>query len=207
MCGRFSFHTIERLKKIMRILEVEPPANLSVNIPPFTDIYALYNNNENILSARNMYWQLIPDFCKEFKSQYKMFNTRAETLFEKKFKRDLIISRRCLIPVDCYYEWKKEGKKKIPYLFKLADKEIMFLGGIYSVWENPYNGIPGYSCSIITTDAASHVKHIHSRMPLIIDESKTGQWLDKTFMVSSEISTMIKPYKGQGLKYKKTSLP
>ena len=128
MCGRFSFHTYQKLKKLLKLLEEEQLVNLSDNIAPFTDIGVVYSNNNNISSFRNMYWQLIPDFCTEFKSKYSMFNTRAETLFEKKFKKDLISTQRCLIPANCYYEWKKEGKKQIPiHLNQFIELSLLYL--------------------------------------------------------------------------------
>ena len=205
MCGRFSFHTLEKLRKIIKLLEEEQLTNLSGNIPPFTDICTIYNNSDNVSAIRNMYWQLIPDFCKEFKSKYSMFNTRAETLFEKKFKKDLILSRRCLIPVNNYYEWKKDGRQKTPYSFQIRDKDITFLGGIYSIWQNPHNLVQRYSCSIITTEAVPEVRHIHNRMPLIIDGYKTEQWLDKAYTDSNKISKMLTPYETNNLVYEEIS--
>ena len=203
MCGRFSFHTLDKLKKIMEILEMEPPANLSVNIAPHTEICTIYNNRENISAIRNMHWQLIPYFCEEFYTKYSMFNTRSDTLFEKKFKKNLITTQRCLIPANCYYEWKNEDSRKIPYSFELEGEDIIFLGGIYSIWQSPDGVIQKFSCSIITTDAAPEVSDIYNRMPLIIKKPQTSQWLDKTLMNTNEISEMIKPYTLDDLKYKR----
>ena len=126
MCGRFSFHTLDRLKKIMKLLGEEEPINLSGNITPFAEICAVYNNEENISAYRNMYWQLIPDFCEEFKSKYTMFNTRSEDLFDKDFKRELAFHKRCLIPAHHYYEWKKEGKDRALYNSSALKVRILF---------------------------------------------------------------------------------
>lgn len=191
MCGRFSFFTIEILKGIITLIEEEIPENLHDNIPPYTNICTIYNNQDNLPALRNMYWQLIPSFSKEFVSEYSMYNTRVETLFEKKYKKELITTRRCLIPVNCYYEWRKEGNKKVPYSFSLKEKEIFFLGGIYSIWKNPHNLIKKYSCSVITTKANSYVKGVHDRMPLIIKENMVERWLDKVLLDAKEIKKML----------------
>ena len=134
-----------------------------------------------------------------------MFNTRAETLFEKKFKKDLLINQRCLIPVNCYYEWKKEGKQKTAYSFEIKNRDIIFLGGIYSIWQDSYKRTKRYSCSIITTEANPEVKQIHNRMPLIISEDKVIQWLNRKSINIDEISKLIVPYQDEGLQYCKVS--
>lgn len=202
MCGRFSFHTYQKLKNILYFIEEEPPENLSNNISPFKNIGALYNNSNNKPAFKNMYWQLIPEFSPEFKSTYSMYNTRAETLFHKKFKKTLILNKRCLIPVNSYYEWENSQENKIPYQFYIENKEIFFLGGIYSIWQDSLNLTKRYTCSIITTEAAPPIKQIHPRMPLIINKNIINEWLDRNCNKPQEISQMITSYLKNDLTYK-----
>ena len=71
-----------------------------------------------------MRWGLIPFWAKDAKAGYKMINARAETIAEKPAFREPLLSRRCLIPADGFYEWAKHSKGKSPFCFTLADDSV-----------------------------------------------------------------------------------
>ncbi len=95
-------------------------------------------------------------------------------------------SKRCLVPMDGYYEWKPNpdtppaGKKarKTPYFMHRADGEPLFMAGLWSVWRANDEASPLLTCTIITTDAVGELAEIHDRMPLVVDEEHWDRWLD-----------------------------
>ncbi len=82
-------------------------------------------------------WGLIPYWCKDPSIGARLFNARAETLLEKPSFKNAFINRRCLIPADGFFEWKKEGNKKIPYFFFLKSGKPMVFAGLYETWIAP----------------------------------------------------------------------
>lgn len=135
-------------------------------------------------------WGLIPSWSKEAKG---FINARAETLEEKpsfsEFKS--FERRRCLIPADGFYEWKRLGKWKQPYYFQLTDERPFAFAGIWDEWRS--NKLSINSCAIITTTANELLATIHSRMPVILHPEFYDAWLNgKAKLV--EIKTLLLPY-------------
>ena len=81
-----------------------------------------------------MHWGLIPSWAKDAKIASSLINARCETLAEKPAFRTALARRRCLILADGFYEWKKEGKQKLPYLFELADGKPFAFAGLWERW-------------------------------------------------------------------------
>jgi putative SOS response-associated peptidase YedK len=98
---------------------------------------------------------------------FKTINARAETVATKPAFRDALKKRRCLIPADGFYEWRKDGKLKTPFCFTMADEEIFAFAGIRESWRNPEGQAIG-TCSIITTTPNSLLADVHDRMPVIL---------------------------------------
>jgi putative SOS response-associated peptidase YedK len=106
-----------------------------------------------------------------------MINARGETITEKPSFRSAFKERRCLIPANGFYEWKKEGKSKQPYYFQQIDQQPFSFGGIWEEWSDQAAGETIVSCSIITSDSNSLVAPIHNRMPVIIPQQQYDEWL------------------------------
>src|SRR5919108_1990433 len=102
----------------------------------------------NSNQCRLMVWGLIPHWAMDPTIGNQMINTRAETLMEKAAFKDLVGSRRCIIPADGFYEWRKEGKRKVPMWVHLSSKEPFALAGLWDVWRSP-NGKRVESFTII----------------------------------------------------------
>ena len=111
-------------------------------------------------------------------SSNKIINARSETIFEKSSFKDLIINRRCIIPISSYFEWEEVNGKKIKHEIKESENKISSLAGIYQMIEK-YNGEKEFEFTILTTDAVDNIKYIHKRMPLIINKENEKIWLNK----------------------------
>jgi putative SOS response-associated peptidase YedK len=122
-----------------------------------------------------------------------MINARAETVASKPSFRDALKKRRCLIPADGFYEWKKEGKMKTPFCFTMADESIFAFAGLWEQWKNP-EGQLIETCSIITTRPNDLLADVHDRMPVILPDDVYDMWLDPGFHKADTICDLLKPF-------------
>ena len=140
-----------------------------------------------------MRWGLIPFWAKDPNIGFKMINARAETVAIKSAFRESLRKRRCLIPADGFYEWRKNGKVKTPFCFTMADESIFAFAGIWDTWRNP-EGKAIETCSIITTTPNTLLADIHDRMPVILPDDAYDLWLDPGFQKPDAISDLLKPF-------------
>jgi putative SOS response-associated peptidase YedK len=122
-----------------------------------------------------------------------MINARSETASTKPAFRDALKSRRCLIPADGFYEWKRDGKNKQPYCFEVNDGELFAFAGLWDRWKDP-SGNWIKTCSILTTTPNAVTAAVHDRMPVILDPDGYDLWLDPGMTSLSVVSELLKPY-------------
>lgn len=174
MCGRFTLTSDikEMQQRFGAIAKFEH--HPAYNIAPSRDIPVVREgaSGREIVPCR---WGLVPHWSKP-DSTYKAINARAETLAKKPFFRDAYRKRRCLIPANGFYEWKRENRHKQPYYFHLRDEELMAFAGLWEYWEGKDEHLE--TCTIITTDANEIMKPVHDRMPVIIAPDNYGDWLE-----------------------------
>ncbi|MEV0071457.1 MULTISPECIES: SOS response-associated peptidase [unclassified Amycolatopsis] len=132
-------------------------------------------------SLRIMKWGLVPFWAKDPSVGSRMINTRAETAAEKPAFKRALKSRRCLVPADGWFEWRRTGKEKEPFYMTDPSGSSLAFGGIWESWR-PKDGSsdeqPLITFSIITTDAEGQLRGIHDRMPLIVPGEHWDGWLD-----------------------------
>ncbi|KAL5698525.1 hypothetical protein ACHQM5_029553 [Ranunculus cassubicifolius] len=146
-----------------------------------------------------MKWGLVPSFTKKTDKpdHYRMFNARSESLCEKASFRRLIPNNRCLVTVEGFYEWKKDGSKKQPYYIHLKNGEPLVFAALYDSWSNS-EGEVMYTFTIITTSCSSSLQWLHDRMPVILgNKSSIDEWLNGP--PSSKFTTLLKPYEDSDL--------
>ena len=137
-----------------------------------------------------MQWGLVPSWARDPSIGNRMINARAETLAEKPSFKRLIGKRRCLVLADGFYEWRKEGKGKVPMRFVLRGGELFSFAGLWDSWEKP-DGVELQSFTIITTQANDLLKPIHERMPVILGKEGEERWLDQD---PKEVHELLVPY-------------
>lgn len=189
MCGRFTqrkdkAQIAEHYGVTEDFFEVTP----RYNIAP-TQLVAAINQQRQLVGLR---WGLIPSWAKDLAIGNKLINARAETLLEKPSFRTALAKRRCLIPADGYYEWKKEGSGKQPYLFHRRDDGLFSLAGLWETWQAP-TGERIQSCTIITTEPNELAATVHNRMPAILKPSDEALWLDPDARVP-DLVQLLGPY-------------
>ena len=137
-------------------------------------------------------WGLIPWWAKDPAIGNRMMNARAETLAKKPAFKDLLGKRRCLVLADGFYEWRKEGKGKVPMRFKLKSGELFAFAGLWDTWKQP-DGNLLRTYTIVTTEPNDVLRPIHNRMPAMLSNDDALKWL----AVNDEIAhalALLKPY-------------
>lgn len=138
-------------------------------------------------------WGLIPFWAKDPKIGYSLINARAETLTDKPSFQGAFKNRRCLIPLDGFYEWRKQTSGiSLPYRFVLEHKGIFSVAGIWDSWKTP-DKKDFLTFSIITVKANETVNKIHGRMPAMLFSSEEKDWLDDS-LSERDLMSMLKPF-------------
>jgi putative SOS response-associated peptidase YedK len=140
-----------------------------------------------------MRWGLIPSWAKDTSIGTRTLNARSETITTRPAFRDSIRAKRCLIPADGFYEWRKMGSVKQPYCFEVGVGEVFAFAGLWDEWTSP-DGEILESCTVLTTIPNSLVEDLHNRMPVIVPPDKYDVWLDPDVTDFNTIRDILNPY-------------
>jgi len=165
---------------------VEESPDPSYNVAPGGDVYVVVKTG-GLRRLDSFHWGLVPFWAKDAKTGLKMINARAEGLADKNAYKRAFKKRRCIIPADGFYEWKKVPgqKRKQPYYMSRDDGEPLAFAGLWEVWRGPSGDDesddetdPLRSCTIITTTPNEKMAEVHDRMPVILPPAAWDAWLD-----------------------------
>lgn len=176
MCGRY---TLTSPDDVLAELGVDPPAGLRprYNVAP-TDVMPVVLVRDDHRVAELHRWGLIPSWAESPKVGARMINARAESAASRPAFRSAMASRRCLVPADGFFEWRREGKRRVPFWIRRADHRAMAMAGLWERWKDPATDDWLLSFTILTTPANDQVAGIHDRMPLALDQEDWERWLD-----------------------------
>ena len=137
------------------------------------------NHQTGQVSLDPLRWGLIPYWCRDPTGGRKPINAKAETVARLPTFREAYRKRRCILPVDGFFEWKaiKGQRAKQPYAIAMKDGSPFGIAGIWENWKEPNSGEWIRTFAIITTDANELVAEIHDRMPVILPASGYVRWL------------------------------
>ena len=167
MCGRYKItKPITKTADLVKTnIKVEDADNYNAHPSQKLPVIKSYTNGKALELCE---WGLVPNWSKKLEKFSPLINARKETLMEKVTFKNLIQTSRCVVPVDGYYEWKREDKSKVPYYFTKEDDEIMFFAALHQ--NNQF--------CLITREATEKVSAIHHREPLIINQSQINNYLN-----------------------------
>ncbi len=179
MCGRFTLSTpAAKLMELFQLTEF-PRMDPHYNIAP-TSLVACIRQSQQQRQALTMRWGLVPSWAKDIKIGNRMINARSETAAEKPSFRKAWSQRRCLIPVDGFYEWEKlASRTKQPWLIHMPERIPFAFAGLWETWQPPDSevGDAVLTCTILTTTANEDMSPIHDRMPVVIPPEHHATWL------------------------------
>jgi putative SOS response-associated peptidase YedK len=186
MCGRFTLRVPMTLLVDQFHVKIGTDQQLPLrfNVAPTQDI-PIVRQTDAGRELAIVRWGLIPSWSKDAKSGPPLINARSETAAEKPAFRSAFKCRRCLIPSDGFYEWKKVGNKKQPYHFHLTHGQLLAFAGLWERWNNIE------SCTILTTAANELAAQFHDRMPVILSPNDYAEWLDPN---AKEPAKLLTPF-------------
>src|SRR5215472_4089996 len=196
MCGRYRLTAKERWLSSYFNLDPEDVAWAARwNMAPTDEVATIrqdHKASKRIFSK--MRWGLIPYWAKDASISSGTINAMSETAAEKPAFREAIRRRRCLVPADGFYEWKRvvSGRKQ-PYSIGMADDGLFAFAGLWDRWNDPAGKVLE-SCTILTTEANALLKDIHDRMPVILSPDDYDSWLDPGETNPAHVADLLKPF-------------
>ncbi len=180
MCGRYASSRPADDLAAHFLVEAPVAEELapSYNVAPTDPVYAVLERGEG-RQLRVLRWGLVPSWAKDPKVGARFINARRETVADKPAFRAAFRRRRCLVPADGYYEWQRQDGGKQPYYLTSYDGAPLAMAGLYEVWSGP-DDRRLWTVTVLTTEAADDLGHVHERTPLLVQEPDWGRWLDPT---------------------------
>jgi putative SOS response-associated peptidase YedK len=196
MCGRARLSSdVSEIKLVFRIPPERPTPNiaLSWNVAPTDPLPVVrYDAKDRQRSLEVMRWGLVPFWAKDIKVGFANINAKAEGIETKPAFREAFRQRRCLVPVENFYEWQKTASGKQPYAIALADRTLMALAGLWESWRSPA-GERVRSFAIITTAPNELCAELHNRMPVILAPDTWPTWLGEEPADEKRLKSLLAP--------------
>lgn len=202
MCGRARLSSdVSEIKIAFAIPPERPTPNFapSWNVAPTDPLPIVrYDAKDGQRSLEIMRWGLIPYWAKDIKIGYSTINARAEEVETKPAFREAFRQRRCLVPLDSFYEWKKIETGKQPYAIGLAGRSLMAMAGLWDTWRSP-EGERVRSFTIVTTTPNKLCAELHNRMPVVLKPADWPIWLGETPANVQHLKARLAPYAGDDM--------
>ncbi len=199
MCGRYTI-TVSLEELMMRYMigvTNVPYHRPKYNVAPGQMIAAIVSDGKTNRLGE-LKWGLVPPWAEDEKIGNKMLNARAETAAEKPAFRGPLRRKRCLIPADGFYEWRKDENGKQPMRIVLKQGGLFSMAGLYETWVAP-DGRRVNSCTILTTEPNALMAPIHNRMPVILRAEDEALWLDRSVEEPAKLQHLFAPYPDDAL--------
>jgi putative SOS response-associated peptidase YedK len=194
MCGRF---TQQRpASEFAEIFAAEPLADepgARYNVAPTDDaLVVVQREDRRAITAYR--WGLVPHWSEDLKGGARMINARAETITASPAFRAAFERRRCIVPVDSFYEWKREGTVRQPYRIVRADGRPLALAGLWAGWHDPDIDVVRRTFTIVTTTPNTAIGDLHDRMPVVLGHGVWERWIaDGAEADPTELLAMLQP--------------
>jgi putative SOS response-associated peptidase YedK len=190
MCGRFAQKS--SAKKVSKQFKVEEVPSLVErhNVAPTQSVLVV--REPDAREAVLLKWGLVPRWARDPTIGNRLINARAETVTEKPSFREALSRRRCLVPMEGFYEWARRGDRKRPFYFHMRDGEPFAVAGLWELWEG--DGDPLETCTLLTTGANELLAGYHDRMPVIVRPENYDLWLDAGVRSAERLLPLLRPY-------------
>jgi len=205
MCGRFA--QPRSAEELARIFHARPAVDLPgdrFNVAPTDEVAAVVEQHgERVVDAFR--WGLVPFFAPDRREAARLINARSETAEMSPAYRTSFRQRRCIVPADAFYEWRRERdpttgrvRRSHPFAIRRIDGQPLAMAGLWAVWRNPETAERLYTCTILTGAPNDLVAPIHDRMPIVLEPADWDAWLAaETSML--ELRPMLRPLPAEEL--------
>ncbi len=199
MCGRFvQERSTAELADLFEADSLVDDPGSHYNLAP-TDPAAVVVQREDRRAITVYRWGLIPPWAKSPAVAARQINARAETLAASPAFRDAFRRRRCLVPADAFYEWRRDGARRQPFVIRSLDGAPMAFAGLWAGWRDPATGDVRRTFTIVTTTPNELIAPLHDRMPVIVPREAWSRWLDPDSRDHGELQGLLVPPPSEGL--------
>ena len=197
MCGRFTqMMSWSQVHDLYRHQEPVTPLPLAAryNGAPTQDFAACRLDESGRRTVVKLRWGLVPSWAKDIRIGFRLINARAETVHVKPSFSSAFRSRRCLVPANGWFEWRRDGRNRQPYFLAPADGSLLSFAGLWERWSGPEAARETFT--LITTAASPGLENIYPRQPAIVDPARFDDWLDPSSPVSDLLELVREPDAG-----------
>ncbi len=189
-----SSSSVTQLVDWLRVDEVvAPELPPSWNVAPGRELYVVAGTRAGNRRLGLMRWGLVPSWSTDPSAGPRPINARAESLLERPAFADLVGRRRCLVPVDGFYEWRRLPSGRQPWFLAPADGGPLVLAGLWDRWVAP-DGEALVTVTIVTVAANADVARLHDRMPAVLaTEADQARWLDPGLVDPDGVLPLLRP--------------
>jgi putative SOS response-associated peptidase YedK len=200
MCGRFAQpRSPDELARIFRATAVSDLPGDRFNVAPTDPVAAVVEHHgERVVDTFR--WGLVPSFAEGPKSRSPLINARAETVETAPAFRTSFARRRCIVPAEAFYEWRRHRDPETnrivrsePFAIRRRTGEPLAFAGVWAIWRNRETAERLYSLAIVTGPPNGLVATVHDRMPIVLDPGDWDTWLDEGAKLA-ELRPLLRPY-------------
>lgn len=205
MCGRFA--QPRSAEEIASIFHARPATDLAggrFNVAPTDPIVAVVEQHGERI-ADEFRWGLLPVYAESRRGAARLINARSETVERSPAFRASFARRRCLVPADAFYEWRRHRDPRTgratraePFAIRNASGEPMAFAGLWAVWRDPVTAERVPTACVITGPPNDVVARVHDRMPVILDPADWGTWLAEE-AEGDDLRSLLRPAPAQGM--------
>jgi len=198
VCGRFvQERSLAELGELFEAEQVADDPGPRYNVAP-TDPAAVVVERPDGRRAVTLFgWGLIPHWAGSPAAAARHINARSETVAGSPAFRDALRRRRCLVPVDGFFEWTRNGPARQPWFIRRLDRAPLALAGIWSTWRPRPDAEPRRTFAILTTRANDTIAPLHDRMPVALPREHWARWLDARADADGELLALLQPPESQ----------
>lgn len=192
MCGRYTYSDPDLIGNELATLlgETFPLFPAHYNIPPSKTNPVVRGDGSGRLTVASMRWGLVPFWDKSEKPKFMPANARSEEMVSKPMFKQSVQQRRCVVPADGFYEWKRVSEKlKIPHYIGFKNRRPFFIGGIYEAATE----MRPETYAMLTCGPNALMEPIHDRMPVILHGEALQRWLRPGLITPEEINATCVP--------------
>lgn len=199
MCGRFTSTTPASVLANFFDAETDlEDSGADCNVTPTSDVKVVFEDDQSRRRLDLFFWGLVPGWAESPAVGSRLINARSETASVKPSFRSAFRRRRCIIPVDGFYEWVQvpERKKKQPVYISARDGQPLAFAGLWESWRDKQvdsHDTSLRSCAILTGPPNALIAPLHDRMPMILPQEKWSSWLDRNNDDVDRLQAMLLP--------------
>lgn len=199
MCGRFTQErAASEFAEIFAAEDLAGDPGERYNVAPTDEAVVVVQRDERRAVVRYR-WGLVPHWAPDARGAARHINARAETVATSPAFRDSLARRRCIVPVDSFYEWRRSGRSRQPFRVARNDGRPLALAGLWSGWREPATGEVRRTFTIVTTTPSRAIADLHDRMPVALPPDAWSTWLDTTVPPTGELLALLRPAEDEPL--------